>query len=33
MGEFMKLMDGRTEQKGDFIIGSDNHRDEFTIVV
>jgi len=33
MGEYMKLMDGRTEQKGDFIIGSDNHRDEFTIVV
>ena len=33
MGEYMKIMDGLSEPQDDFIIGSDNKRDEITIIV
>jgi len=33
MGEYMRIMDGLSEPQDDFIIGSDNQRDEITIIV
>ena len=33
MGEYMRIMDGLSEPVDDFIIGSDNKRDEITIIV